>query len=156
MHGAHILREVEIYEDRPILYGLSNFIYQSRVLEKLPADIYENYDLGIEATPADVFDRIAERYRSPDRPQVEGGAPHLTGSTHSVLALSKFEERELSELKLYPVTLGPEMHRIHCGYPRLAKGELARRIIEIISDLSSPFGTRVDYKDGIGIVDMGS
>jgi poly-gamma-glutamate capsule biosynthesis protein CapA/YwtB (metallophosphatase superfamily) len=154
MHGAHVLRGVEIYGGRPIFYGLSNFIYQSRVLERLPEDIYEHYDLGVDATPADVFDRIEERYHSSERPRVEGSAPHLTGSTHSVLAISRFEDRELRELKLYPVTLGPERHRIHCGYPRLAKGDMGKRIIGIISELSSLYGTKIEYKDGVGIVDL--
>ena len=154
MHGAHVLRAVEIYEGRPIYYGLGNFIYQSRVLERLPEDIYESHGLGADATPADVFDRIEERYHSSDRPRVEGGAPHLTGSTHSVLALSTFEDRELRELKLFPITLGPERHRIHCGYPRLAEGELGEKIIGMISELSSSFGTRVDYRDGVGVVDL--
>lgn len=154
MHGAHVLRGVEIYRGRSIFYGLSNFIYQSRALEKLPEDIYEYYGLGIDATPADVFDRIEERYHSSERPRVEGSAPHLTGSTHSILALSRFEDRELRELKLYPVTLGPENHRIHCGYPRLAKGDVGKRIIGIISELSSPYGTKIEYKDGVGIVDL--
>jgi hypothetical protein len=154
MHGAHVLRGVEIYGGRPIFYGLSNFIYQSRVLERLPEDIYEHYGLGVNATPADVFDRIEERYYSSERPRVEGSAPHLTGSTHSVLALSRFEDRELRELKLYPVTLGPERHRIHCGYPRLAKGDEGKRIIGIISELSLPYDTKIEYKDGVGIVDL--
>jgi hypothetical protein len=154
MHGAHVLRGVEVYKDRPIYYGLSNFIYQSRVLERLPEDIYENYGLGADATPADVFDSIEERYHSSDRPRVEGSAPHLTGSTHSILALSTFEERELRELKLFPVTLGPERHRIHCGYPRLARGELGEKIIGMISELSSSFGTRIEYRDGVGVIDL--
>jgi poly-gamma-glutamate capsule biosynthesis protein CapA/YwtB (metallophosphatase superfamily) len=155
MHGAHVLRGVEIHEGRPIYYGLSNFIYQSRTLERLPEDIYENYGLGVEATPADVFDAIEERYHRSDRPRVEGSAPHLTGSTYSVLALSTFEDRELTELRLYPITLGPERHRIHCGYPRLAKGDLSNKIIDVIAELSSSFGTRVEYREGVGIVDLG-
>jgi len=154
MHGAHVLRGVEIYKDRPIYYSLSNFIYQSRCLEKLPEDIYERSELGADATPADVFDLMEQRYYSSDRPRANGDSPHLTGTTHSFLALSKFEDRKLSELKLYPVTLGPERHRIHCGYPRLAKGDLGKTIIEILANLSSPFGTHIEYKDGIGIVKL--
>jgi len=155
MHGAHVLRGVEIHEARPIYYGLGNFIYQSRTLERLPEDIYENYGLGADATPADVFDRIEERYHRSDRPRVEGSAPHLTGSTYSVLALSTFEDRELTGLRLYPITLGPERHRIHCGYPRRAEGDLGKEIIGIIAERSSSFGARVEYVEGVGIVDLG-
>jgi poly-gamma-glutamate synthesis protein (capsule biosynthesis protein) len=155
MHGAHVLRGVEIHEGRPIYYGLGNFIYLSRTLERLPEDIYENYGLGADATPADVFDAIEERYHRSDRLRVEGSAPHLTGSTYSVLALSTFQDRELTGLRLYPITLGPERHRIHCGYPRLAEGDLGKEIIGIIAERSSSFGTRVECVKGVGIVDLG-
>jgi len=156
MHGSHVLRGVEVYKDRPIFYSLANFIYQSRCLQKLPEDIYERSGLGPDATPADAFDLMAKGFYSSDRPRAEDSAPHLTGSTHSILAISKFEDRRLSEVKLYPVTLGPERHRIHCGYPRLAPGDLGKKIIDIMTKLSSPFGTQVEYKDGVGIVKLES
>jgi len=154
MHGAHVLRGVEVYKDRPIYYSLSNFIYQSRSLEKLPEDIYERYGLGADATPADAFDIMEERYYSSQEPRIDGGAPHLTGTTYSAVALSCFEDRKLTELKLYPVTLGPERHRIHCGYPRLARGDLGKKIIDQMIQLSVPFGTRIEYKDGVGVVEF--
>ena len=154
MHGAHVLRGVEVYKDRPIYYSLSNFIYQSRSLEKLPEDIYERYGLGADATPADAFDIMEERYYSSQEQRIDGGAPHLTGTTYSVLALSSFEDRKLAELKLYPVTLGPERHRIHCGYPRLAGGDLAKKIIDQMVQFSALFGTQIECKDGVGVVKL--
>lgn len=155
MHGAHVLRGAEIYKDKPIFYSLSNFIYQSRSLEKLPEDVYERYGLGVEATPADVFDMMEQRYYSSNEPRVDGGAPHLTGTTFSLVASSRFEDRKLSELKLYPVTLGPERYRIHSGYPRLAKGDLGKKIIDMMIQLSAPFGTEIEYKEEIGVVKLG-
>lgn len=156
MHGPHVLRGIEIYKDKPIFYSLSNFIYQSKSLEKLPEDVYERYGLGSEATPSDVFDLMDQTYyRSPES-QGEAGAPHVTGTTYSVLAVAKFENRKIHTLKLYPVTLGAERHRIHCGYPRLARGDRAKRIIDIVARLSGPFGTRIEYADGIGIVRCGN
>jgi poly-gamma-glutamate synthesis protein (capsule biosynthesis protein) len=154
MHGAHLLRGIEIHKDRPIYYSLSNFIYQTRLLEKLPEDIYERNSMGCDATPADIFDLMEQRYYGSDTPHVDGGAPHLSGTTYSFLALSKFEDRKLSELRLYPVTLGPERHRIYCGYPRLATGDLGKKIIGMLATLSSPFGTQIEYEDGIGVIKL--
>jgi poly-gamma-glutamate synthesis protein (capsule biosynthesis protein) len=133
---------------------LSNFIYQTRLLEKLPEDIYERNSMGCDATPADIFDLMEQRYYGSDTPHVDGGAPHLSGTTYSFLALSKFEDRKLSELRLYPVTLGPERHRIYCGYPRLATGDLGKKIIGMLATLSSPFGTQIEYEDGIGVIKL--
>lgn len=154
MHGAHVLRGVEVYRNRPIFYSLGNFIYQSRSLEKLPEDIYERYGLGLDARPGDAFDLMQQRYLESREPRVDGGAPHLTGSTHSLLAMVTFENRRLSSLRLYPVTLGPEMHRIHSGYPRLVRGELGEKIVRMVAELSRPFGTLVEYVDGVGEADI--
>ena len=38
--------------------------------------------------------------------------------------------------------------------PLMAKGEAARKIIERYAKLSEPFGTEIEFKDGIGVVKM--
>ncbi|MCX6656571.1 MAG: CapA family protein [Candidatus Bathyarchaeota archaeon] len=154
--GLNPLRYETIYHvNEDTFKVLKNyFIYQTRLLEKLPEDIYERNSMGCDATPADIFDLMEQRYYGSDTPHVDGGAPHLSGTTYSFLALSKFEDRKLSELRLYPVTLGPERHRIYCGYPRLATGDLGKKIIGMLATLSSPFGTQIEYEDGIGVIKL--
>ena len=37
------------------------------------------------------------------------------------------------------------------GTPRIAKGELAKDIIDLVVRLSEPFGTKFVFEDGIGV-----
>ena len=45
-HGPHVLRGIEIYKGKPILYSLGDFIFQNETLLRLPSENYEPYDLG--------------------------------------------------------------------------------------------------------------
>ena len=76
----------------------------------------------------------------------------------SVIGVCSFDEvGELTSFKLYPLTIGGAMSgvcesRSQSGLPRMAESETARKIIEYLGKLSSPFGTKIELKDGIGIV----
>ena len=41
-HGPHVLRGVEIYKGKPILYSLGDFIFQNETLLRLPSENYED------------------------------------------------------------------------------------------------------------------
>ena len=41
-HGPHVLRGVEIYKGKPILYSLGDFIFQNETLLRLPSENYES------------------------------------------------------------------------------------------------------------------
>src|SRR6187402_189145 len=56
-HGPHVLRGVEIYKGKPILYSLGDFIFQNETLLRLPSENYETYELGADAHVADFNDR---------------------------------------------------------------------------------------------------
>jgi len=68
--------------------------------------------------------------------------------------LAIFETRKLIDLKIYPVDSGwlrPRSQR----FPLPATGERGREIIERIQKLSVPYGTKILYRDGVGIVELG-
>ncbi|GIK86262.1 MAG: hypothetical protein BroJett026_17430 [Betaproteobacteria bacterium] len=69
-----------------------------------------------------------------------------------MLAQLRYAGGALREIRLHPLTLGPERSRALCGYPRLADGPLAAGIVALLRDLSAPFGTRIEARDGCGIV----
>ena len=70
----------------------------------------------------------------------------------SVIAVTRFTGRQLSELTLYPITLGFGRPRPQRGWPMLAGPDLSRKIIGDVMKFSAPFGTKVEFRDGIGIV----
>ena len=146
-HGPHTLRGIEIYQGKPILYSLGDFIFQNETLLRLPSDNYERYKLDALAQVADFNDA---RYDNDTR-----SFPAIPEIWESVIAVPTFENRELVELALYPIDLGFGRPRQVRGRPLLANAELGRKIIGDLSRLSAPFGTEIEMRRGVGYVKLG-
>jgi poly-gamma-glutamate synthesis protein (capsule biosynthesis protein) len=143
-HGPHVLRGVEIYRDRPILYGLGNFLFEYEGVADLPADDFEEIGLSPEATVAEYFERYDRGGRR--------GYPADPEVWESVVALIRFEGERVATLELHPITLGATEPRGRRGEPRIADRADGERILERVAKLSEPYGTRVEIRDGVGIV----
>ncbi|NIO49879.1 MAG: CapA family protein [Candidatus Aminicenantes bacterium] len=143
-HGPHLLRGIEIYKGKPIFYSLANFMLQNETLLRLPPENYERYSLGPEAHVADFNDA---RYGKDRR-----GFPATPEYWESVIAAPVWKGKELIALRLYPISLGFGKPRTVRGRPLLAGADLSKKIILDLKRLSKPFGTTIDFKDGIGIV----
>ncbi|UCC41234.1 MAG: CapA family protein, partial [Candidatus Aminicenantes bacterium] len=143
-HGPHVLRGIEIYKGRPILYSLSNFIFQNETLDRLPYENYERYRLDSNSHVADFNDK---RYNLDRR-----GFPSKAEYWESIIAVPAWKGKDIVEIKLYPVTLGFGKPRTARGRPLFADEELSKKIIDDLQRLSEPFGTIVEYQDGIGIL----
>ena len=143
-HGPHVLRAVEIYKGKPILYSLGDFLFQNETLQRLPHENYARFDLGDDKGVADFndarydFDRI--------------GFPATPEIWEAVVAVPAFEGNTLARLELHPISLGFGKPPAVRGRPMLADEALGRKIIADLKRLSEPFGTRIDYVDGIGVV----
>jgi len=144
-HGPHVLRGIEIYKGKPIFYSLGNFIFQNETIRFLPSELYEQYGLGSEALPADLYDaRTSNDQR---------GFPADKLNWESVIAVVTFSgEKALEEIKLYPLSLGFGQSRTKRGRPMPADAALGKSIIDRLASLSAPFGTEIVYSDGIGVV----
>jgi len=143
-HGPHVLRGVEIYKGKPILYSLSNFIFQNETLLRMPIDSYEQYSLGDGAQPADYLDARYDRDRR--------SFPADREYWDSVLATTRWQGDKFVELQLHPITLGFQTSRAERGRPKLAKGADAARILETMTARSKAFGATVTVKGGVGYV----
>ncbi len=147
-HGPHVLRAIEIYKDKPIFYSVGDFMFQNETLLRLPYENYEPYQLGLEAHVAD-FNKA--RYNNDQR-----GFPATREIWEAVIAMPQFEKGDLATIELYPITLGFGEPRTVRGRPMLAGRELGEKIIGDLQKLSKPFGTEIEYRDGIGRVRLGS
>ncbi len=143
-HGPHVLRAIEIYKGRPIMYSLGDFIFQNETLLRLPSENYETYDLGPDAQVADFNSR---RYRDDTT-----GFPADPLIWEAVVAVPTFKGGELVDLALHPISLGFGKPASQRGRPLLAEPELGRKIIDDLIRLSDPYGTKIEYRDGIGRV----
>jgi hypothetical protein len=73
----------------------------------------------------------------------------------SVAATVRFEGGAVSEIRLYPVELGYGEPLTRSGIPRTASATAAAEIIERVRAISEPFGTRIEARDGIGVIRPG-
>jgi poly-gamma-glutamate synthesis protein (capsule biosynthesis protein) len=145
-HGPHVLRGIELYKGKPILYSLGDFLFQNETLQRLPSENYEGQGLDADAHVADFNDR---RYRNDTI-----GFPADRLIWEAVVAVPRFEGRTLRQLALHPITLGFGQPRTVRGRPLLAEGDLGRKILEDVVRLSKPMGTTVTVRDGVGYVEV--
>jgi poly-gamma-glutamate capsule biosynthesis protein CapA/YwtB (metallophosphatase superfamily) len=158
-HGWHKTLGIEIYKNKPIIHGVGNFFAQNEFIQRVPADSFEAYGHNLDQlttlTPASY----------PLHPgQSDGGDGTWW---HSAVFQLKFENKKLTEIRLYPVEMGWDVtgekpvrnrppvgsgpHPLTDGVPRMASGANAQKILERIQKLSAAYGTNIDIKDGIGI-----
>jgi poly-gamma-glutamate synthesis protein (capsule biosynthesis protein) len=162
-HGPHLLRGIEVYDRAPIFYSLGDFAMQNETVGRLPADIYERYDLDPgTAEPAELYD--ARVYRDAgedaDGDDAEGGTDHGgapgnrerigfladDGFWEGVVPVCRFEDR-LAAVELHPLDLGADEPRPGRGWPHAAEGEHAEQILEGLADLSEPYGTGIEIEE---------
>jgi poly-gamma-glutamate synthesis protein (capsule biosynthesis protein) len=143
-HGPHVLRGIEIYKGKAVFYSLGDFLFQNETLLRLPSESYEAYDLSDNHHVADFNDA---RYANDDE-----GFPANPEIWEAVIAVPTFTDRVMTELKLYPISLGYGEPRQVRGRPLLAERELASKILDDLRQRSAPFGTTIDMRRGIGYV----
>ena len=145
-HGPHVLRGVEIYNGKPIFYSLANFMFQNETLLRVPEENYAPYNLGADAQ---MNDWNSKRYANETR-----GFPTEREIWESVVAVPKWNNEGLFKIELHPITLGFKEKRTIRGRPMLANKKLSKKIINDLIERSKPFGTKIEFKDGIGIINI--
>lgn len=144
-HGPHQERGIEIYNGKPIIYALGNFVLHNDLIPWEPWDLYNRYGLGPEATTADVYD-----FRSGNGTRGMGLEPIRW---QTVIADVMFQTHRLQQITLHPVDLGfGSGKRSLRGRPMLAEGAVAEEILCRVQRLSQPFGTDVTVENGRGLI----
>ena len=139
-HGPHCTRGIEIYRGWPILYSLGDFLIQNETTPTLPDDAYRIFNLGPDATPADLFDARSDRDRR--------GFPTDPLVWQTVLPLLTLGANGLEAMTLSPLTLGRTRRRTRRGLPEPAVGEEAEAIMARVVTLSAAFGTSLHRQGG--------
>ncbi len=137
-HGPHVLRGIEIYKGKPIFYSLGNFIFEAESMRQIPQEIYDTCDISGD-DPSDFFDRAMKGFRD-------------DVYWESVIAQATFAHGDLSELKLYPVFLQRDLPRAERGIPVRADAARSKTILDRLTRLSEPFGTKITQDGDVGIV----
>ncbi len=125
--GVHALRGIEIYRNRPIFYGLGEFIRQMDVI-------------GLQGR--------GDPQRSIGPPGFE-----FPVKFESIIAINEFNDGELTEVRIYPVEARYDEEKLALrGIPRLAPSDIAQRILRRLQDLSRPLGTLIEIEGDVGII----
>lgn len=131
-HGPHLLRGMELYRGKPIFYSLGNFIGQNELVQKLPADSYEQFRVDPDETPSGVF-----RSRTDDDRR---SFPADRRFWQTVVPVCGFSGGELTSMQLLPVSLRHGQKPYRRGRPCLAEGEEAEEILSRFWRLSEALG----------------
>jgi poly-gamma-glutamate synthesis protein (capsule biosynthesis protein) len=145
-HGSHFPMGIEIYQGRPIVYSVGNFIFQNETVGFFPADAYERFDLDLKATPSDFLDARTSGGKK--------GHPSDPAYWENMVTLCRFEKKKLKEINIFPIDQGFGRPRPQRGRPLLARGEVANRVIERVTRLSLRYGTKISNRHGLGVIEI--
>ena len=141
-HGVHRLWPIEIYQGKPICYGLGNFIFPD-ILEPVTEILYDDARDSItagKATDADVTHALSgEEFDDPR---------YYESLLVSMTACSG----RIDEVRLRPLSLRFKEPLTRQGVPELASSEHAEAILGRVARCSQMLGTRIEIKDGVGIL----
>jgi poly-gamma-glutamate capsule biosynthesis protein CapA/YwtB (metallophosphatase superfamily) len=142
--GPHVLHGIEIYKGKPIFYSLGDFIMQNDTVLRQPQENYDSQGLGLETRVGEFNNkRTANDTRS---------WPSVREMWESVVAQPRFEGEKLVELRLVPITLGFGSPAGVRGRPILASTDDGKKIIADLIKMSAPLGTKIENRDGVGVV----
>jgi poly-gamma-glutamate capsule biosynthesis protein CapA/YwtB (metallophosphatase superfamily) len=142
--GPHVLRGIEIYKGKVILYSLGNFISQNWIAVPQPTEFYETFGLGLDALPSEAYDARSDHDRRDE--------PANPLYWQSVIARVVFRGGRPAEVILTPITLGFGRRSPDRGYPEVADPAAAKGILERVQKLSQPFGTNIAISNNQGTI----
>ena len=143
---------IEIYKGKLILHGLPAFFIQNEQVRQVPNHMMARFGLRPdESTPADFLDA---------RDRGEGYGVNIMTSFRNtdfrgseVHTVHYDEHRNLKEVRIYPLTKISTGPRSQLGRPQWDPDtEEAQQVLARAIERSKRFGTKVEPKDGFGIV----
>ncbi len=140
-HGVHRLWPVEVYRDRPICYGLGNFVFSDvqepvhRAMHRFAAPRLPSSVTAEAATDADVNAAAMGPFFDDDRYYES-----------AMVELAWRDERLQATLR--PLDLRRGERLTNSGLPRLAEPARAVEVLKRLDEMSGAFGTSVG-SDGV-------
>ena len=142
-HGPHELRGIELYKEGLIFYSIGNYIFQTETVEYQPWDAYIN-----KSMPLDTKVGAYMNERSANGTRGYGTMPEIW---NAIMPSWTMEDGKITEVKLYTVDLHMEKNRAQKGLPELNYSE---KWLQYLADLSKPYGTEIEIRDGVGYVKL--
>ena len=150
------MKGVEIYKGKPIFYGTSNFIFQSALMP-MPKGHYPGRKVSDEGGrgPFREFAEANARGGEIVGEHEFQGFWQLKPTLETFVAETRFDGGKLKQVRLIPVDLGQTPRPgSQVGIPRRPAPDVARKILAELVEYSKPFGTVIEIKDGVGIINL--
>lgn len=142
-HGPHELRGIELYQGGVIFYSLGNFLFETETVSLQPYDAYINK--GVPVTT-----KVGE-YMSQRSKNGTVGYGVLENIWRSVMGAWTMEDGKVTQIQLYPISLGMYEKRSQKGVPCLSYDD---KVLEYLVELSKPFGTTIRIENHVGYIDL--
>jgi len=142
--GPHVLRGIEIYKGKIILYSLGNFITENWLVDPEASTMYDRFNLGLDELAAAPHNARSDYGRKDE--------PSWPLYWQSAIAHVVFRDGRPVEVKLTPITLGYGYRTSDRGWPEVAEGSEATQILERLQKLSEPYGTKIAISNGVGTI----
>ncbi len=140
-HGPHELRGIEKYGDGLIFYSVGNYIFETENVSCQPTDAFLNMGLDENLKIGAFMDN---RSKNGTR-----GYAVLPEIWNAVLPSWTIEDGKITQVKLYPISLGQNLPRSQKGRPVLSHDE---QWLHYLQELCQPYGTKIEIEDGVGTI----
>lgn len=136
-HGPHLLRAIEVYNNKPIFYSLGDLILELYSVEAAPAPFFEKHGIDRDET---VHALLKHRSRNftvglmEDKTMMETIIPYWETD----------ENNNLTSLKFMPVEITMNGNKSQIGLPRKAKD---LTLVKRLADLSKPYGVTMQIEE---------
>jgi poly-gamma-glutamate synthesis protein (capsule biosynthesis protein) len=141
--GPHLLRGMEIYKEKPVFYGLGDFIIQLETFERAPADMYAKQKLNGNDRLDVLFNKRSDNGKR--------GLCYDPIMYKSVIPYWEVEAGKIVKMTFMPIEEQFCNSRGSAGFPQ-KNCDLG--IMEHFADLSSKFGTNIRIENGLGVLEL--
>lgn len=142
-HGPHELRGIEVYKGKVIFYSLGNFLFETETVGLQPYDAYVNKKMPVDTKVGAYMDDRSKNGTV--------GYGVLENIWRAVMAGWTMEDGKVTQVQLYPISLGLHDKRPRKGEPRMTGDE---KVLEYLQRLSDPYGTKIRIEGGVGYIDL--
>ena len=142
-HGPHELRGIEVYKGGVIFYSLGNFLFETETVGLQPYDAYINRKMPLDTKVGSYMDNRSKNGTA--------GYGVLENIWRSVMAAWTMEDGKVTQVQLYPISLGLHDPRPQKGVPRMTGDE---KVLAYLQQLSDRYHTQIRIEDGVGYIDL--
>jgi poly-gamma-glutamate capsule biosynthesis protein CapA/YwtB (metallophosphatase superfamily) len=151
-HGHGRAGGIEIYKNKPVIYGLPGLINQISHVRAVPREQMLRFGLDPTRNPSGFIRSRANGENSAGGPEIDTRTTEFRPFVAHVVRF--LPDNSFESVRMYPIEPIPAGVRSAEGLPRLLSvtSERAVRTLEVMGERMVQFGSAMKVEDGVGIV----